>query len=140
MTITAKMKTFTLEQANRTLPLVSRIVQDIVTLYPRWMECMSELDLLNARARADDHDPRRDEIERQAQSLARDIDACIHELRALGMEYKMPLDAGLVDFPGELQGRPIYLCWRLGERAVTHWHELDAGFAGRRPIASLALT
>ena len=133
------MKTFTLEQANRTLPLVSRIVGDIVSLYPRWMECMSELDLLNVAPQTDGEAPRREQVERRAQSLAREIDGCIHELRALGIEYKMPLDAGLVDFPGELEGRPIYLCWRLGEEAVMHWHELDAGFAGRRPIAAPAL-
>ena len=43
-------------------------------------------------------------------------------------------EAGLVDFPGEVEGRPIWLCWRLGEERVAFWHEIDAGFAGRRPL------
>jgi hypothetical protein len=43
-------------------------------------------------------------------------------------------EAGLVDFPGERDGRRVWLCWRLGEERVAHWHELDAGFAGRRPL------
>lgn len=43
-------------------------------------------------------------------------------------------DTGLVDFPSEREGRRIYLCWRLGEDAIAHWHEADAGFGGRRPL------
>jgi hypothetical protein len=44
------------------------------------------------------------------------------------------IDNGLVDFPALLDGREIYLCWRLGEDAVGFWHELDSGFAGRQPL------
>jgi hypothetical protein len=43
-------------------------------------------------------------------------------------------ETGLVDFPGERDGRRIWLCWRLGEDRVAHWHEVDAGFHGRRPL------
>jgi hypothetical protein len=127
-------RTFTVEQANRTLPLVSRIVRDIVTLYPRWRERVAALEVMAADARADRLDPRMQELEREAQDLAAQIEGCIRELEALGIEYKLPLDAGLVDFPGEIGGRRVYLCWRLGEEAVEHWHELDAGYAGRQPL------
>lgn len=41
---------------------------------------------------------------------------------------------GLVDFPGEREGRRIWLCWRLGEDHVGFWHELESGFVGRRPL------
>lgn len=44
---------------------------------------------------------------------------------------------GLVDLPALVAGRQVWLCWRLGEDAVGWWHELDAGFAGRRPLAEL---
>ena len=54
------------------------------------------------------------------------------QLEALGVEVKA-LD-GLVDFRALLEGRTVYLCWRWGEARITHWHELDTGFAGRRPI------
>jgi hypothetical protein len=43
-------------------------------------------------------------------------------------------ETGLVDFPGEREGRRVWLCWRLGEDRVTHWHELDSGFIGRKPL------
>lgn len=43
-------------------------------------------------------------------------------------------ETGLLDFPGELDGRPVYLCWRADEELVGHWHDLTSGFAGRRPL------
>jgi hypothetical protein len=43
-------------------------------------------------------------------------------------------ERGLVDFPGERNGQAVYLCWQLGEPAVSHWHALDKGFADRRPV------
>lgn len=43
-------------------------------------------------------------------------------------------ETGLVDFLGELEGRRVWLCWRLGEERVGFYHELDTGFASRRPL------
>ena len=43
-------------------------------------------------------------------------------------------DTGLVDFPAEREGRQVFLCWRLGEEAVAHWHDVDAGLGGRKPL------
>lgn len=131
------MKTFTIEQANRALPLVRRIVQDIVDEYARWQELVKRLDVLAAgpeRSAAEI-----DRVQQKIQAAARTIDDCVRELTDLGVEMK-GFDVGLVDFPGEMGGRPVYLCWRLGEPAVAHWHERDAGFAGRQPLAPSAVT
>ena len=57
----------------------------------------------------------------------------VDELRQLGIETKSVTE-GLVDFPAIMDGRMVYLCWRLGELRVSHWHELDAGFRGRQPL------
>ena len=43
-------------------------------------------------------------------------------------------ETGLVDFPGEREGRRVWLCWQLGEDRVAHWHELETGFIGRKPL------
>jgi hypothetical protein len=43
-------------------------------------------------------------------------------------------ETGLLDFPGQRDGRPVYLCWRADEELVAHWHDLTSGFAGRRPL------
>jgi hypothetical protein len=45
------------------------------------------------------------------------------------------LERGLVDFPAVIDGREVYLCWLLDEPQVTHWHAVESGFAGRRPLA-----
>ncbi len=50
-----------------------------------------------------------------------------------GVEIK-DIATGLVDFPSIRDGRVVYLCWRMNEETITHWHETDAGIAGRRPI------
>ena len=133
------MKTFTLADANRTLPLVSRIVQDLVLRYPRWRALVDEYELVTVSQRADMPDPRVSELERQVTALAREIDGYIHEIAELGAEVRNPLDSGLVDFPGLHDGRPIFLCWRLGEETIEHWHEREGGYAGRQPIEALAL-
>lgn len=47
------------------------------------------------------------------------------------------IGSGLIDFPALVNGRQVWLCWRLGEDGIEWWHELDAGFGGRRSIADL---
>jgi hypothetical protein len=125
------MKTFTIDQANRTLPLVRKIVQDIVDEYARWQKLVKALDVSAAAPSRDSAEL--DRLQRDIQGAAAAIDRYVGELNDLGVEIK-GLDVGLVDFPGEMGGRPVYLCWRLGEPAVAHWHERDAGFAGRQPL------
>ena len=55
------------------------------------------------------------------------------ELKGLGVLLK-DIDMGLVDFPSRRDGREIYLCWRKGEPRVAFWHDMDSGYAGRRPL------
>ncbi len=64
---------------------------------------------------------------------AETLRAELAHLADLGVVLRDP-DAGLVDFPGEVEGRRVWLCWREGEERVAHYHELDAGFAGRRRL------
>lgn len=130
------MRLFTVEQANRTLPLVRKIVEDIVVQHRRWRETILELDLLASTARADEPRDRTTELEREAQVLAREIDGYKRELEALSIQLK-DSRLGLVDFPSEMNGRHVLLCWRLGEPDIQFWHEVDAGFAGRQPLPVL---
>ena len=125
---------FTVDQANRMLPLVRRIVEDLVADYGRWQEAVREYELLSLAKTSDPVEPRLAELQRAAKRLAADIEHYLGELTALGIECK-GLEEGLVDFPGEIDGAPACLCWKLGEPAVEWWHRPDAGFAGRQPIA-----
>jgi len=127
---------FTQEQANNTLPLVRRIVRDIITLYPEWRDRVETFAVHAANASAEHPDPLAEQTAREVQRLAEEIEGCLRELTDLGVEYKQPLDAGLVDFPGSMEGRDVYLCWRYDEPEVAHWHPRDEGFAGRRPLVT----
>ncbi len=72
--------------------------------------------------------------ERPSKPVVREIEALLREVAELGVEVK-DVDVGLVDFRTRLRGREVYLCWRLGESdRIAYWHDLDAGFAGRKLI------
>ena len=127
------MQLYTVERANRTLPLVRRIVEDIVREHERWQDAIARLDLLMATS-AETVDLRVVALEKEVQTIARDIDAFQGELEALDIQLK-DRRIGLVDFPTELDGRRVLLCWRLGEPSVQYWHDEDAGYAGRQPLS-----
>jgi hypothetical protein len=55
------------------------------------------------------------------------------EIDSTGVQVK-DLDIGLLDFPCQVEGRTVLLCWKLGEKGITHWHDTSEGFAGRKPI------
>lgn len=125
-------KYFTIPQANRTLPLVKRVVDDIVSDYREWKDRVSQYELLTADATQEESREQiaiREEIER----LAKRISGYIDELSEIGCLFK-GFEEGLVDYYGRRDGRDIFLCWRLGEVSVEHWHEVDSGFGGRQPL------
>lgn len=127
-------KFFTLSEANRTLPLVKRVVQDIASYYPSWRDLVSKYELIAAKARPDWGESREQlGLKSQIDDVARKINACLVELEQIGCEFK-GFEEGLVDFHGKLEAREILWCWKMGEDRITHWHEPDAGFAGRQPI------
>ncbi len=127
---------YTAAQANNALPLVRRIVTDVVAHFGHWEDAVRHVEL-SAHDNSLEN-PESERWQREAQRLAVEVEACVRELSELGVEVKA-LDTGLVDFPGTLDGRDVYFCWLLGERAVTHWHERDAGFSGRQPVPVAAL-
>lgn len=124
---------FTLEMANRMLPLVSRIVRDVLDHYRLWQQAVESFEMATALARADQPSAEADALQRRAQQLATDIQGFLAELTSLGVEFK-GFELGLVDFPGEIDGQPILWCWKYGEPAVQYWHDVNAGFAGRQPV------
>lgn len=70
---------------------------------------------------------------RRAEALVEELNTRLQRFNEWGIELK-GLDEGLVDFPSERDGRPIYLCWRMGEDRIEWWHDIDSGFAGRQPL------
>lgn len=127
------MRYFTVQQANRTLPLVRKIVQDVVQQHRAWRDAILELDIVASSSRADEPRDVAEDLERKALYLAREVEGFRRELDDLGIQLKDPR-LGLVDFPCQVGGRSVLLCWRLGEPSVQFWHEEDAGFTGRQPV------
>ncbi len=122
-------KYFTVAEANAALPLVNRIVKDIVEQYRQVMAYHAQLQ------EGDLPDPERDRLE-SARSQATDkLNNLSNELADIGCELK-DWESGLVDFPARMDRRDVSLCWKLGEEQVTQWHEVYAGFAGREPITA----
>ena len=116
---------YTVEEANRTLPYVRAIVGEVRECYRRIQERGRQHREGDARVRA----ALREEIRVQAER----IHACMEELEGIGAELK-DYDLGLVDFPAELKGRRILLCWKFDEQEVGHWHEERDGYQGRQPV------
>ncbi len=124
---------FTPETANAALPFVSRIVRDIVELHPRWREAISAFELEQDGVTAQHESDEARMARERAGQLAGEIESCLDELEQVGCHFK-GFEDGLVDFPSLRDGRVVYLCWQHGEADVSHWHEVDDGFPGRRRL------
>ena len=138
-------KLFTVEEANATLPLVRAIMQDLAGLSQELVERRQRLDHLLGDRETEEGDPYGEELAQIQEELEREISKLqeyVDELRVLGVEPKNGPDGliDLVDFPAEIEGRRVYLCWRLGEPEVSFWHDIETGYAGREaiPTASVA--
>lgn len=133
--VEAKPKTFSVEEANKALPLVKAIVGDIVRQFQVVNELKQRLSPVPKDRRRPANDPYAEETAQSRVELDSEevkLASFIEELSKLGVELKGP--DGLCDFPSLRDGREVCLCWRLGEPAVAHWHEKNAGFAGRQPL------
>lgn len=127
---------FTVTQANKTLPLVKRIVADILEDYRVWRDLMRQFELLSADATDESGESEEQKTLRtQVDDAAHRISSCMDELAQIGCVFK-GFEQGLVDFHTKRDDRDVLLCWKHGEPAVEHWHELEGGFDGRQPVES----
>jgi hypothetical protein len=132
----ARRAIFTPAEANATLPLVRAIVSDLVDLSRELIERRQRLTLLLGGKAKNPRDPYHEELVQIQAEMEKDtlrLREYAGELRELGVEPKSGTE-GLVDFPALLNGRKVYLCWKLGESRVLFWHDLEAGFMGRQPL------
>jgi hypothetical protein len=135
----AEPRLFTLEEANALVPTLHRLVG-------RQMLRQSEIeDRLRQLTRAAGQVPRDLQIEDADPPEVRKLKADLmeriaayeegwQEVAALGAVVK-DTRTGLVDFYGRVDGRAVWLCWRYGEERIDFFHELDSGFASRKPLS-----
>lgn len=128
------VKHFTLEEANGTLPYVRKIVQDVVKEYDRWRDAIYRYEVIAGNATAEQGETDEQlELRVDVDRIAQRINNYIEELSSVGCIFK-GFEGGLVDFRSKLDGREIYLCWKLDEPEIGYWHEVDSGFAGRQAL------
>jgi hypothetical protein len=124
---------FTVDEANALLPELRPLVQRI----------LNHLDSLREKSeavvRAERLSPSSPELMKSLQRneaiacLIQEVKCLVDEINAYGCICK-GIEEGLVDFPCLLGGEIVFLCWRLGEESVGHWHKVEDGFAGRKPL------
>jgi hypothetical protein len=130
-------RTFTLDEAQSLLPVLESLLRAAIGGKKIMEEVEAEMQSLNHRiflnggTHVDVVAVARRKAERvKAEQRAKDA---LAEIDSIGVQVK-DLDIGLLDFPCEVEGRVVLLCWRTGEASITHWHGTDEGFAGRKPI------
>lgn len=130
-------RTFTLEEAHSLLPVLESLLRTAIACKKLMEEVEGEQQELNHRIFLnggmflDVVSLARRKAERiKAEQRAKDA---IAEIDSIGVQVK-DIDIGLLDFPCEVDGQIILLCWKLGEKSITHWHGTQEGFAGRKPI------
>ena len=119
-------KLYTVQEANDLLP---HLAPTLIELRAGSEEAIRIKEAMDQASIANGGSPKG---EKWRKKLAR-VQELIDRINGWEIELR-DLETGLVDFPAEIAGRPAYLCWRLGEPEVAHWHSPDDGFQGRRPL------
>ena len=130
-------RTFTLQDAQMLLPTLESLLRTAIKSKQLIEEVDAELQdlahriFLNGGTLVKIVDVARRKAERE-RAVQRAKDA-VAEIHATGVQVK-DIDIGLLDFPCKVDGEILLLCWKLGEKKITHWHSPEEGFAGRKPI------
>jgi hypothetical protein len=130
-------RTFTIEEAQSLLPVLESLLRTaiagkkVIEDFDNEQQALANRIFLNGGTFLDVVPLARRKAERhKAEQRAKDA---VAEIDSIGVQVK-DLDMGLLDFPCEVDGQTILLCWKLGEKSITHWHGTQEGFAGRKPI------
>jgi hypothetical protein len=130
-------RTFTLEEAQSLLPVLESLLRtaiagkQVIEEVAAEQQALAHRIFLNGGMFLNVVPLARRKAERmKAEQRAKDA---LAEIDSIGVQVK-DIDIGLLDFPCEIEGQIILLCWRLGEKSITHWHGTQEGFAGRKPI------
>lgn len=120
---------FTVEEANELLPRLRELLEDVTFHRDAVREKMPQMEpILKAAARNGGG-----RVGSEYGVAAYNLYLAIERIRDLGVLLK-DLDIGLLDFPHEREGRVVFLCWHPSEESIGYWHELDAGYRGRKPL------
>lgn len=120
---------FTVEEANALLPRLRALVEAILQARQRILDAQPQLWPVLEKAAGNGGSPLAAAVLTEFEQVQESLKA----IEAEGVHVK-DVNTGLVDFLSRREGRVVYLCWRYDEPEVGHWHDLEAGFAGRQPL------
>jgi hypothetical protein len=135
-----KVRTFSVDEANRLIPKIKDSFDDVFVLRKKISFVKNEMNWINDfwgkdlndsdNADQDRYRQMEDELEKMhARMLSK-----VEKIESFGCIVK-DIDTGLVDFYSIVNGDLAFLCWKYGEREIKHWHEIENGFGGRRPLS-----
>jgi hypothetical protein len=131
------MKTFTLDEAESLLPVLEsllrtsiegkKVIESLEEEYDNFKSRVfllggMHVDIKNAARKRATYD-----------KTVQQVKDAVAEIHSIGVQVK-DLDIGLLDFPCEVEGEIVLLCWKYGEKGISFYHGLEDGFAGRKPI------
>jgi hypothetical protein len=128
---------FTLDEARAALPLVGRSIREAATAKNRYEQAEQSIQnltqriLMNGGVSVDT--TLAEAWKNQYDSSGTALKSALERIEEMGVLVK-DIDSGLVDFPTLFEGTEVYLCWRADEPDISHWHGVNEGFAGRKPI------
>jgi hypothetical protein len=128
-----KERLFTIEEAEALIPrlelIMNRLQRHNIAVRQGLTEAMRQteqpLDTLTTTQVL--------ELQPQLRPVVEELETLLDELESWGVQMK-GLDMGLIDFPAELNGERVLLCWQSGEKDLGYYHTPEAGFAGRKPL------
>jgi hypothetical protein len=129
---------FSVDEANALIPELEQRFSRVMLLRSQLRQAYETLEQLGETPTAEtlqrsDGSPALRSGRGRFRGLMETLTEELAAIEELGVAIK-DLDIGLCDFLGEREGREVWLCWQYGEKRVEFWHELDAGFSGRRPL------
>jgi hypothetical protein len=126
---------FTLGEAETLLPRLTELLSKMQELKLEHDRCQRQMAGLEMKTRSNGHEiaPSLMDARGSLERAAGELHELIEQVHALGCEMK-GIEEGLIDFRARMEGREVYLCWKLGEERIGWWHDLDSGFAGRQRL------
>jgi hypothetical protein len=128
----APRRSYTIEEANALVPQVRAILLQLAVEQHRMEKAHAGMH----RHLAGNGDPSSSQEASRLEQEAADIGEGMRHLAGMLAEMGIQLrdaEMGLVDFPGERDGKAVWLCWQLADPEVAFWHGTDEGYATRKP-------
>jgi hypothetical protein len=125
-----------IDEANERLQELRPMLEQLRADRDRVAEVQRELERGRLTNGSAEHAEQLAELEDEIREIVRRMQTTVAQIDAWGVTLR-EIGTGLIDFPALAMGRPIWLCWRLGEDDIAWWHEANTGFDSRQPLSEL---